>query len=129
MDQWIVSQTGMDTLEILQKIRRPSIDDSTLDALNLTIEQLCCEYRSANPHELIVKGREWLNKMTRLLRENSLTLKQHREVLNGAGQLALLVGCLEYDVMTACPLKVRGWQPCNSVWSREAPISSAGHTR
>lgn len=96
-EQLLLAETGMDTLEILQRIRRPSIDDGTLDALNLKIEQLCCEYASGEPHELIREGRKWLEKVTQLLRDNNLTLRQHREVLNSAGQLALLVGCLEYD--------------------------------
>lgn len=97
-DQLLMSQTGMDTLEILERIRRPSIGDSTLDGLKLTIEQLCCEYKSANPRELIATSRDWLTKMTLMLRENNLTITQHQEVLAGAGQLALLVGCLEYDI-------------------------------
>ena len=41
-------------------------------------------------------GRQWLSKVTDLL-GNRLTLAQHREILNNAGLLALLVGCLEYD--------------------------------
>lgn len=96
-DEWLLSQTGMDTVEILQRIQRSSIDDGTIDALNLTIEQLCCQYRDGEPGTLIREGREWLNKITKLLSEQ-LTLSQHQEVLSSAGQLALLVGCLEYDL-------------------------------
>ncbi|UKD53658.1 XRE family transcriptional regulator [Amycolatopsis sp. FU40] len=96
-DDWLLSQTGMDTLEILQRIQRSSIDNGTIDALNLTIEQLCCQYRDGEPNALIRNGREWLSKITKLLGEH-LTLAQHQEVLSSAGQLALLVGCLEYDL-------------------------------
>ncbi|GAA5119954.1 hypothetical protein [Haloechinothrix salitolerans] len=98
VDDWLIAQAGMDTMEILQRIRRPSINDSTVDALSLKIEQLCCEYPYADPRDLIIRGREWLNKLTQLLRENNLTLDQHRDILHGAGQLALLVGCVEYDI-------------------------------
>ena len=51
----------------------------------------------ADACELILAGKEWLGKMTELL-NNRLTLAQHRHILSAAGMLALLVGCLEYDL-------------------------------
>ena len=39
-DELLLSNSGMDTHELVQRIRRPSIDNSTLDALALTVEQL-----------------------------------------------------------------------------------------
>jgi transcriptional regulator with XRE-family HTH domain len=96
-DEILIAETGMDTLEIVQRINRSSISDSTIHGLNLTIEQFCCDYPHANPTELIVTGREWLNKITQLL-NGRLTLSQHQDMLKAAGQLALLVGCLEYDI-------------------------------
>lgn len=101
-DSLLISQTGMDTMEIVQRMRRSSVDNSTLDALNLTVDQLCIAYPHAEPHELIADGREWLTKMTRMLGER-LTLKQHQDAFAIAGQLALLVGCLEYDVDEKSP--------------------------
>ncbi|RSN63038.1 hypothetical protein DMH01_10510 [Amycolatopsis sp. WAC 04182] len=86
----------MDTLELLRRVRASAIDSSTIDALSITVEQLCCDYPHADARELMVAGKEWLGKMTQLL-ENRLTLAQHRDVLSKAGTLALLVGCLEYD--------------------------------
>lgn len=96
-DELLVVNTGMDTLELLRRVRRSAIDSSTIDALNITVEQLGCDYPHADAHELMKTGKEWLGKMTELL-NNRLTLAQHREVLTQAGMLALLVGCLEYDV-------------------------------
>jgi tetratricopeptide (TPR) repeat protein len=87
----------MDTLELLRRVRASSIDSSTIDALNITVEQLCCDYSHADPRELMKTGKEWLGKVSQLL-ANHLTLDQHRDILNNAGMLALLVGCLEYDV-------------------------------
>ncbi len=87
----------MDTLELLQRVRASAIDSSTVDALNITVEQLCCDYSHADARELMATGKQWLGKVTELL-ENRLTLAQHRDILNNAGMLALLVGCLEYDV-------------------------------
>lgn len=96
-DEILVANTGMDTLELLRRVRSSAIDSSTIDALNITVEQLCCDYPHADARELMKTSKEWLGKMTELL-ANHLTLDQHRDVLNNAGMLALLVGCLEYDV-------------------------------
>lgn len=96
-DDVLVAATGMDTLELLRRVRTSSIDASTVDALNITVEQLCCDYSHADAQELMTAGKRWLGRVTELL-GNHLTLAQHREILNNAGMLALLVGCLEYDV-------------------------------
>lgn len=95
-DDVLLLRSGMDTHELVQRIRQSSITDSTLDALNLTVEQLCCDYASAEPNELITVSRAWLTQLTGLL-DQRLTLGQHRDVLDAAGWLTLLVGCLEYD--------------------------------
>ncbi|RZQ65112.1 helix-turn-helix domain-containing protein [Amycolatopsis suaedae] len=96
-DAILVANTGMDTLELLRRVRASAIDSSTIDALDITVEQLCCEYSHADARELMKSGKEWLGKMTELL-NNRLTLAQHRDILNKAGMLALLVGCLENDM-------------------------------
>jgi len=95
-DDLLVVRSGMDTHELVQRIRRSSVDDSTLDALALTVEQLCCDYVRRDPHELIADSRQWLMQLNPLLDER-LTLTQHRDVLDAAGWLTLLVGCLEHD--------------------------------
>lgn len=95
-DERLLSQSGMDTNELIKRITRPSIDDTTLDALGLTVDQLCCDYASRNATELTTESREWLSRITYLLGER-LTLGQHKNVLDAAGWLTLLIGCLEYD--------------------------------
>jgi tetratricopeptide (TPR) repeat protein len=96
-DEILVANTGLDTLELLRRIRTSAINSSTVDAINITVEQLCCDYPHADARELIKTGKEWLGRMAELLTKR-VTLDQHREILNNAGMLALLVGCLEYDV-------------------------------
>jgi hypothetical protein len=95
-DQLLVAHTGMDTLELLRRVRASAIDSSTVDALDITVQQLCCDYAYADPHELMKDGRNWLSQMIELL-GHRLTLRQHRDILSRAGVLALLVGCVEYD--------------------------------
>lgn len=96
-DSRLLVTTGMDTLELLQRVRHSSIDSSTVDALDITVEQLCCDYPNTDARELVTTGKKWLGQVTDLL-GNRLTLAQHRDILNNAGMLALLVGCLEYDI-------------------------------
>lgn len=96
-DEILVANTGMDTLELIQRVRSSSINPATLDALRITVEQLCCDYAHRDARELMDTSRDWLSKVTDLL-DNRLTLAQHRDILNEAGMLALLVGCLEYDM-------------------------------
>ncbi len=95
-DKILIMRSGMDTHELVQRIRQSSVTDSTLDALELTVEQLCCDYVNRDPITLITESREWLARLTHLL-DKRLTLTQHRDVLDAAGWLTLLIGCLEYD--------------------------------
>jgi hypothetical protein len=96
----LIAATGMDTVELLQRIRTSSIDTSTIDALSITVEQLCCDYAHADAQELVAASKLWLGKVIQLL-NNRLTLVQHRDILRNAGMLSLLVGCLEYDLGNA----------------------------
>jgi tetratricopeptide (TPR) repeat protein len=47
--------------------------------------------------QLQVEGRVWLQRITKLL-DGRMTLAQHRELLSLAGLVALLLGCVEYDM-------------------------------
>lgn len=95
-DSDLITVTGMDTAELIARLQRSTVDDATLRAARLTVDRLCTEYRYRAADDLMIEGREWLARITRLL-EQHLTLAQHREALSLAGQLALLVGCVEYD--------------------------------
>ncbi|SHN35288.1 hypothetical protein SAMN05443668_105377 [Cryptosporangium aurantiacum] len=96
-EESVIAVTGMDTVEILARIRASDVSPATLDALRITADRLCCEYPHAASPQLQVEGRSWLSRITRLL-DGRLTLAQHQEVLSLAGQVALLLGCVEYDM-------------------------------
>lgn len=96
-DAELVRGTGMDTLEIVARLRASDVSSATLDALRITADRLCCEYASMPSEQLVVEGREWLKRMTSVL-DRRLTLAQHQEVLTLAGWVTLLVGCVEYDM-------------------------------
>lgn len=89
--------TGMDTVDILTRVRMSDVDAATLEALRLTVDRLCSEYAYMPSAQLVIEGRQWLRRVADL-RSQRLTFTQHREVLNLAGWLALLVGCVENDM-------------------------------
>ncbi|MDT3395758.1 XRE family transcriptional regulator [Streptomyces sp. B1866] len=95
-DTEILVASGMETLEIVSRLNRSDVDNSTLEALRITTDRLCSEYPYMPSEQLLVEGRQWLRRVVDLTSRN-LTLAQHREVLALSGWLALLVGCVEYD--------------------------------
>lgn len=88
--------SGMDTVDIVSRLRASDVDEATLDALRITTDRLCTEYAYMPAEQLLIEGRAWLGRVANLQHQR-LTLSQHREVIALAGQLALLVGCVEYD--------------------------------
>jgi tetratricopeptide (TPR) repeat protein len=93
----IVAVAGMDTLEVIAQLKSSNVSQSALEALAITTEQLCSEYAYTPSPQLLTEGRAWLGRITRLL-DQRLTLVQHRELLVQAGWIALLIGCVEYDM-------------------------------
>ncbi len=85
------------TTELLRRIQANDTAASTLDALQATVDQLCCEYPYRDPHELISEARDWLRHIAQVLRKPT-GLQQHRELLASAGWLAVLIACMEYDL-------------------------------
>lgn len=88
---------GMDTLELVSRIRASDASQATLDALRITADRLCAQYPYAPAEQLSAEGHEWLRRISSLL-DRRLTLAQHREVLSLAGTVSLLVGCVEHDL-------------------------------
>lgn len=93
----VITGAGMDTSEIISRLRASDVSSSTIEALAITTDRLCSEYPYLPSEQLYVEGRAWLQRITSLL-DQRLTLPQHREVLTLAGWIALLVGCVEYDM-------------------------------
>ncbi|MEU3498744.1 XRE family transcriptional regulator [Kitasatospora cineracea] len=93
----ISAVSGMETLDILSRLQASDVDNATMDALRITTDRLCSEYALLPSPQLALEGRQWLKRVVGL-QSQRLTLGQHREVLTLAGWLALLVGCVEYDM-------------------------------
>ena len=93
----IAAISGMETLDIVSRMQASDVDNATLDALRITADRLCSEYPYLPSDQLAMEGREWLRRVAGL-QSQRLTLSQHREVLTISAWLALLVGCVEYDM-------------------------------
>jgi hypothetical protein len=87
----------MDTLEIVSRLQASDVNDTTLEAVRVTVDRLCSEYARQPPFELITEGRQWLRRLVEM-QEQRLNFRQRRDTLELAGWLALLVGCLAYDL-------------------------------
>lgn len=88
--------SGMDTVDIIARLRASDVDVATLDALRITADRLCCEYAYMPTDQLLVEGKAWLARVVGLQHQR-VNLAQHREIIALAGKLSLLVGCVEYD--------------------------------
>ncbi|WP_226359243.1 hypothetical protein [Pseudonocardia sp. ICBG601] len=87
----------MDTMEIVSRLQASSVNTATINALRITVDRLCSEYAHSRPGELLMESRRWLRRIVEM-QEERLSFSQRRETLELAGWLALLVGCLEYDM-------------------------------
>jgi hypothetical protein len=96
-DLEVAIASGMETLEIVGRLQASDVNEATMDALRITVDRLCSEYAHLPADQLLHEGRDWLQRVASLQAQR-LTLVQHREVLALAGWLALLVGCVEYDL-------------------------------
>ena len=86
-----------ETAELLRRVQASDTARATIESLHATVYELCCEYASRPAAELRTEAHGWMREVTRLLhRPTGLTA--HRELLTAAGWLALLVGCVEYDM-------------------------------
>lgn len=101
-DSELLAASGMDTLEVIARLRGSDISAATLDALAITVDKLGVDYSREPAEQLRAEGQDWLKRITAML-DRRLTLAQHREVLSLAGRVALLVGCVEADMGLRAP--------------------------
>ncbi|MGH3739056.1 MAG: helix-turn-helix domain-containing protein [Micromonosporaceae bacterium] len=86
-----------ETAELLERVRASDVSAATVEALHATVFELCCAYGWQDARRLRGEGLRWLREVERLLRR-PVGLRRHQDLLIVAGWLALLVGCIEYDL-------------------------------
>ena len=87
----------VDTLDLARMVSVSDIGQGTLDTLQEAAELLCRAYPNASAAELRTRTKQRLRYISGLL-HGRLTLAQHRELLVTIGWLALLLGCVHYDL-------------------------------
>jgi transcriptional regulator with XRE-family HTH domain len=85
------------TAELIGRIQKSDTDHVTLEALSSTIFELGSEYAYRDADELRSDAHSWLRRIADMLRK-PVGLQAHSELLTATGWLALLVGCIEYDM-------------------------------
>ena len=86
-----------ETAELLQRVQASDTSPATLERLHATIYELCCEYPTREAGRLRKEAQGWMREIVQLL-HRPVGLAAHQELLVAAGWLALLAGCLEYDM-------------------------------
>ncbi|WBQ05061.1 helix-turn-helix domain-containing protein [Kribbella sp. CA-293567] len=92
-----LDQTPWQTAELIQRMQASDTTAGTLESLHSTVEELCCQYNHRDALELRQDAHSWLQHVAGLLRR-PVGLKAHADLLVAGGWLALLAGCVEYDV-------------------------------
>ncbi|WP_325038815.1 helix-turn-helix transcriptional regulator [Kribbella sp.] len=92
-----LNDTPWQTAELAAKLQASDTTATTLATLHSTIEELCCQYNRRDALELRQEAHEWLQHVGVLLRR-PVGLRAHKELLTAGGWLALLAGCVEYDL-------------------------------
>jgi hypothetical protein len=85
------------TAELIGRIQKSDTDSVTLEALHATIFELGSQYAYRDAEELRAETHVWLRRIASMLRK-PVGLHAHAELLTASGWLALLAGCLEYDM-------------------------------
>ena len=92
-----LDKTPWQTAELIQRMQASDTTAGTLESLHSTIEELCCQYNHRDALELRQEAHGWLEHVGGLLRR-PVGLKAHADLLVAGGWLALLAGCVEYDL-------------------------------
>jgi transcriptional regulator with XRE-family HTH domain len=86
-----------ETAELIERVQASDASTHTIERIEAMVFELCCEYPFRDATELRGEAQEWLRHIVPMLRRQ-VGLREHRELLVSAGWLALLIGCLEYDL-------------------------------
>ncbi|MFI5492294.1 helix-turn-helix domain-containing protein [Actinoplanes sp. NPDC051859] len=86
-----------ESAELLRRVQANDAAPATVEALHATVFELCCQYATRPAVELRAEAHGWMREVARLLHRPT-GLAAHRELLVAAGWLALVVGCVEYDL-------------------------------
>lgn len=116
-----------ETAELLRRIELSEVGPATLEGLQATVERLCCDYAHRSAKDLRREAQRWLRHVSKLV-HGSVNLREHRELMVTAGWLALLIGCVEYDLgMEAAAEVTRAAAGSLGIEADHAPLIGWSH--
>lgn len=86
-----------DLVELAAQTRDSTIEAGDLDAMQHRIDQLCVDYRSADPTKLRLKAASCYRELESML-DRRTSLKAHERILELSGWGALLLSTLSHDL-------------------------------
>lgn len=89
--------TPWQTAELLERLTASDVSPMALESLHSAVTELCCQYSYRDATELRHEAHGWIEHVGKLLRK-PVGVKAHSELMTAAGWLALLVGCVEWDM-------------------------------
>lgn len=89
--------TPWETAELLERLTASDTSPGTLQSLHGAVTELCCQYSWRDASELRTEAHGWIEHVGKLLKK-PVGVKAHQELMTAAGWLALLVGCVEWDM-------------------------------
>lgn len=89
--------TPWQTSELLERLAVADVSPVALEGLHSAVTELCCQYSWRDAGELRTEAHGWMQRVARIL-QKPVGVKTHLELLTAAGWLALLVGCVEWDM-------------------------------
>jgi transcriptional regulator with XRE-family HTH domain len=92
-----LNETPWQTAELVSRLQASDTTSNTIEALHSTVEELCCQYNRRDALELRQEAHEWLTHVAGMLKR-PVGLRAHQDLLVAGGWLALLTGCVEYDL-------------------------------
>ncbi|MGC7096747.1 helix-turn-helix domain-containing protein [Amycolatopsis lurida] len=97
---WEAQEAPIDeiaALELTRRVNASDVGDATLTQLELVVDELAVAYSMTSPAELLVRVREHLAYVTRLM-DARKTLAEHRRLLVIGGWLSLLAATIHIDL-------------------------------
>jgi transcriptional regulator with XRE-family HTH domain len=96
-DTGLPTISGLELIELTRQAEATDISPATLNALEVATDRLCRAYPTTDAAQLRTRTTAYLRYVLGRL-DGRTTLAHHRELLVRAGWLALLLGCVVYDL-------------------------------
>ncbi|MGW6276597.1 hypothetical protein [Kribbella sp. NPDC055071] len=81
----------------MQRLAVADMSPIVLEGLHAAVTEICCQYSYRDASELRMEAQGWIEHLGTLLR-SPVGIKTHSDLMTATGWLALLVGCVEWNM-------------------------------